>query len=63
MISETALILFGIQDGQSTEPNNPLELIYWGNWRERDHLGDSGVDGSIMLNGSSGSGMWGCGLD
>jgi len=49
IISETALILFGIQDRQSPEPNNLLELIYWGNLRERDHLGDPGVDGSIIL--------------
>jgi hypothetical protein len=45
----TALILFGIQDGQSPEPNNPLELIYWGSLRERDHLGDPGIDGRITL--------------
>jgi hypothetical protein len=29
----------------------------------RDHWGDLGVDGRIILNGSSGSGMWGYGLD
>jgi hypothetical protein len=29
--------------------------------RERDHLGDPGVDGRIILNGSSGSLMWGYG--
>jgi len=34
-----------------------------GNLRERDHLGDPGVDGRMLLNGSSGSGMWGYGLD
>jgi hypothetical protein len=49
IISENALILFGIQDRHSPEPNNPLELIYWGNLRERDHLGDPGIDGSIIL--------------
>jgi hypothetical protein len=27
--------------------------------RERDHLGDPGVDGRIILRGSSESGMWG----
>ena len=28
--------------------------------RERDCLGDPGVDGRIILNGSSGSGMGAC---
>ena len=49
IISETALIPFGIQDGQSPEPNNPLELIYWGNLTERDHLGDPSIDRRIIL--------------
>ena len=49
IISETALILFGIQDRQSPEPNNLLELIYWGNLRERDHLGDPRVDRRIIF--------------
>jgi len=31
----------------------------WGNLRERDHLGDSGVDGRIILNGTSGTGYRG----
>jgi hypothetical protein len=35
--------------------------FWWGNLKERDHLG--GVDGRIILNGSSGSGMWGYGLE
>jgi hypothetical protein len=30
-----------------------------GNLRERDHLEDRGVDGRVILEGSSGSGMWG----
>jgi len=30
--------------------------FWWGNLRERDHLGDPGVDGRIIL-------MWGYGLD
>ena len=34
-----------------------------GNLRERNHLGETGVDGRIIINGSSGSGMCGCGLD
>jgi hypothetical protein len=35
-----------------------------GNVRETDHWGDPGVDGRIILRrGSSGSGMWGYGLD
>jgi len=37
--------------------------FWWGNLRERDHLEDTGIDGRKILNGSSGSGMWGCGLD
>jgi hypothetical protein len=28
-----------------------------------DHWGEPGVDGRIILNGSSGSGMWQYGLD
>jgi len=37
---------------------------FWrGNQRERDHLGDPSVDGRIILNRSSGSGIWGYGLD
>jgi hypothetical protein len=31
--------------------------------RERDHLGDPDVDGKIILNGPSGSRIWGYGLD
>jgi len=30
---------------------------------ERDHLGDPGADGRIILRWTSGSGMWGYGLD
>jgi hypothetical protein len=37
--------------------------IWWGNLMERDHLEEQGVDGRIILNGSSGSGMWRYGLD
>jgi hypothetical protein len=29
----------------------------WGNLRERDHLGDPGLDGRIILSGSSRNGM------
>jgi hypothetical protein len=32
--------------------------IWWENLRERDHLGDPGIGGRIILCGSSGSGMW-----
>ena len=34
-----------------------------GNLRERDHFEDPRIDGSIIYDGSSGSGMWGLGLD
>jgi len=34
-----------------------------GNRRERDHWGDLGVDGWIILGWISRSGMWVCGLD
>jgi hypothetical protein len=37
--------------------------FWWGNLGERDHLGDPGVDGRVILYGSSGSGMLGYGLD
>ena len=37
--------------------------FWWGSLRERDYLGEPGVDGRIILDGSSGSGMWGYGLD
>jgi hypothetical protein len=33
--------------------------IWWGNLREGDHLEDPGIDGRIILNGSSRSGMGG----
>jgi len=33
------------------------------NLRERDYFEDLGVDGRIIYDGSSGSGMWGLGLD
>jgi hypothetical protein len=35
----------------------------WGNMRERNHLGDPGVDKRIILRWISGSGMLGYGLD
>jgi hypothetical protein len=34
--------------------------FWWGNLRERDHKGDPGVEGRIILR-CSGSGMWGYG--
>ena len=37
--------------------------FWWGNLRERDHLGDPGVDVRIILRWISKSGMWGYGLD
>jgi len=37
--------------------------FWWGTLKERDHLGDPGIDGTIILNESLGSGMWGYGLD
>jgi len=35
--------------------------VWWGNLRERDHLEDPGVDGRIIQDGASGSGMGGNG--
>ena len=37
--------------------------VWWGNLRERDYLREPGVDGRIILDGSSGSEKWGYGLD
>ena len=37
--------------------------FWWGNLRERNLLGDLGVDGRIILRWISGSGMWEHGLD
>jgi hypothetical protein len=32
--------------------------FWWENLGGKDHLGNPGVDGRIILNGSSGSGIW-----
>ena len=41
-----------------------MHTEFWlGNLRERDHLVDPGLHGSIILNGSSRSRMGGHGLD
>jgi hypothetical protein len=32
--------------------------FWWGNLRERDYLGDPGLDDREILKGSSRSGMW-----
>jgi hypothetical protein len=37
--------------------------FWWGHLRERDHWGYAGVDGRIVLGGSSRSEMWGYGMD
>ena len=37
-------------------------VFWWGNVRERDHWGDTGVDGRIILNVSLRSGMRGVDL-
>jgi hypothetical protein len=37
--------------------------VYRGNLKERDRLGDPGVDRVIILRWISGSGLWGYGLD
>ena len=36
---------------------------WWGNRMERDHWGDLGVDGWIILDRSPGGRMWVYGLD
>jgi hypothetical protein len=33
--------------------------FWWGNLRERDHLEDTGLDGRVYQDGSSGGGMGG----
>jgi len=38
-------------------------VFWWGNLRETDHLEDPGIDGRIILRLTSGSGMWGYGMD
>ena len=40
-----------------------IQAFWWGDLRESDHLEDPGVDGRIIVRWSSGSGMWGYGLD
>ena len=37
--------------------------LWWGNLRERDHWGDPGVDGRIILRWIFRGGVWGYGLD
>jgi len=37
--------------------------FWWGDLRERDRLGDPEVNGRLILNGFSGSGMCGYRLD
>jgi hypothetical protein len=37
--------------------------FWWVNLRARDHLGDLGVDGKIILGGFSGSRTWVHGMD
>ena len=37
--------------------------FWWGNLREKDHFEDAGVDGKMILNGSSRSGMRGHRMD
>jgi len=37
--------------------------FWWGNLRERDHLGEPSVGGLIEKHGIIGSEMWGHGLD
>jgi hypothetical protein len=37
--------------------------FWWGNRSEGDHLEDPSLDGRIILDGSSGSGMLGYGLE
>jgi len=37
--------------------------VLMGKTRERDHLGDLCIDGRIILDNTSGNGVWGYGLN
>jgi hypothetical protein len=43
--------------GYTAHCMNVSQKVWWGKLREGDHLGDPGVDGRIILDGSPGSGM------
>jgi len=45
------------------EERRGVYRVFWGNLRERDHLGDPDVDGRMILRWIFRSGMWGYGMD
>jgi hypothetical protein len=45
------------------EGRDVYRVFFWGDLRERDRWGDTGVNGRMIFRWISGSGVWGYGLD